>query len=308
LSREPFDSSVSLSAPTGATDGLDPAAARDEAELAWWEAAGIPKGVDPTAWLGPGVVVEPGARIGPQVRLEAQAYVGPGVVLEAGVQVGVGAVILGPCRIGPRTRIFPRAVIGAEAQDRKFQGEETGLWVGADNVFREFSTAHRGTGPGGITKIGSGNLFMVHAHVAHDCRIGDGVVLANSVALAGHVVLGDRAVVGGLAAIHQHVRVGRLAMIGGGSMVAQDVPPFCLAQGDRARLLGLNRVGLQRAGFSESARRELQEMVPFLFRIPRAWRREDLPQFWPDSELFQELCGFFLGSTRGVCRLSPDPV
>jgi UDP-N-acetylglucosamine acyltransferase len=147
---------------------------------------------------------------------------------------------------------------------------------------------------------------MVHSHVAHDCRIGDGVVLANSVALAGHVTVGDRVVVGGLAAIHQHVRVGRLAMIGGGSMVAQDVPPFCLAQGDRARLLGLNRVGLQRAGFSETQRRDLQEMVRLLFGIPRAWRREELPQFWPESELFTELCAFLFAGTRGMCRLSSD--
>jgi UDP-N-acetylglucosamine acyltransferase len=149
----------------------------------------------------------------------------------------------------------------------KYAGEDTELVIGHGNVIREFTTLHIGTaGGGGVTHIGDRNLFMAYAHVAHDCRIGNGCVLANSAALAGHVQVEDHVIFGGLSAVHQFTRIGRHAFIAGGAMVAMDMPPYCTAQGDRAELVGLNTVGLSRHGYSEEQIRRIKEAYKVLFR------------------------------------------
>lgn len=254
------------------------------------------------------MLIHPLATVDPRARLGSGVRIGPGAVVEAevelgdDVEVGPHCVIFAGTRLGPRCVLTAHVALGAPAQDRKYRGEPSRLEIGADNTFREFSTAHRGTGHGGCTRIGDGGLFMIGSHVAHDCQIGDQVVMANHVALAGHVQIGARAVIGGLAAVHQHCRIGRLAMIGGGAMVAQDVPPFALAQGDRARLLGINRTGLERAGWDGAALRALQPMWRAVVGRPRR-SPEDLRALFPEDSVMEEILSFREQSQRGLCRL-----
>ncbi len=258
-----------------------------------------------TAEIHPTAVVDAAATVHPTATVGPYAIIGADVVLGEGVQVGAHAVVSGPTRVGARTVIHPHAVIGGPPQDQKHQGEPTGLEIGEDNVFREFSTANRGTVEGGgLTRIGDRNLFMAYSHVAHDCVVGSDVVMANSVALAGHVQLGDRVVMGGLAAVHQHGRVGRCAMVGGGAMVSQDVPPFTIAQGDRARIFGLNIVGLRRAGMASETVTALKAAYRELFHqgLPLRIALEDLRQSRGHVPAVLELVEFISGSTRGICR------
>ena len=183
--------------------------------------------------------------------------------------------------------------------------EDTRVEIGPDNIFREFVTVNRGTTQGGgVTRIGTGNLFMAYSHVAHDCQIGNHAVLANSVALAGHVEIGDRAVLSGLVGVHQYARIGRCAMIGGGGMVAQDVPPFMIAQGDRARLFGLNIVGLRRAGFEAETVAALKRAYRELFGqgLPLRIAMEHAREHFADVSEVAELLAFIEGSNRGICR------
>lgn len=264
--------------------------------------------VDPRAALADDVEVGPWAQIGAGAQLGPGCRVGAGVIVEAGAQLGAGveighhSVIHGGTSLGAGCQVSPQVVLGAAPQDRKFAGEASRLEIGPGTVFREFSTAHRGTGPGGLTRIGAGCLFMIGSHVAHDCTVEDNVVMANHVALAGHVQVGAGAVLGGLSAVHQHCRVGRLAMIGGGAMVAADVPPFGLAQGDRARLLGINRVGLQRAGWSPQAIRALAAAWRAVFSLPRRDEDSLLVDFSEVPQL-AELLAFRRDSGRGLCRI-----
>lgn len=250
-------------------------------------------------------LVDPGAQLADDVTVGPYAIIGAGVSLAAGVEVGAHAVLTGDMRVGERTRIYPHAALGGDAQDRKYAGESSLLDIGADNIFREFSTANRGTAHGdGITHIGDGNLFMAYSHVAHDCRVGDGCVLANSVALAGHVEVQDGAVLGGLVGVHQHGRIGRCAMVGGGAMVAQDVPPFTIAQGDRARVYGLNIVGLRRNGFKLDVVTALKGAYRELFHqgLPLRIALEQVREVYEEVPEVQELVAFIEGSNRGICR------
>ncbi len=253
----------------------------------------------------PTAVVDPTAELADDVELGPFAVIGADVRLAAGVRVGAHAVISGPARVGENTHIFPHAVLGQDPQDKKYHGEHTALDIGAHNVFREFTTVNRGTdGGGGVTRIGDRNLFMAYSHVAHDCQVGSGCVFANSVALAGHVRVEDGAVLGGLVGVHQYTRVGRHAMLGGGAMAAQDVPPFTIAQGDRARLFGLNVVGLRRAGFSLAVIQALRSAYRELFQqgIPLRLAIEQVREVYAEVPEVQELVGFVAGSARGVCR------
>lgn len=256
-------------------------------------------GIHPTA------VIDAGAELG-DVEIGPYAVIGAGVRLHDGVVVGAHAVIEGDTEIGAGTRVGPHAVLGGEPQDLKHDRRvPTRLRIGRDNVFREFTSAHRGTSTGeGLTRIGDRNYFMANSHVAHDCVVGDDTMFANSAAVAGHVQVGDGAILGGLCAVHQHSRVGRLAMIGGGAMCAQDVPPFSIAQGDRARLYGLNIIGLRRAGFDADTVTVLKEAWRLLFvsDLPRrtaAGRVQEAHGALPEV---QELLAFLASSTRGVCR------
>jgi UDP-N-acetylglucosamine acyltransferase len=201
--------------------------------------------------IHPTAIVAPGARIADDVVIGPYCVIGEDVMLSAGVSLKSHVVVEGRTTVGERTRIFPFASIGHEPQDLKYDGEASSLEIGSDNTIREHVTMNPGTAGGGmVTRVGNHCLFMVGAHVAHDCQIGDHVILVNNATLAGHVVMEDYAILGGLSAVHQFVRVGRHAMIGGMSGVERDVIPYGQVMGDRARLNGLNIIGMQRRGFS----------------------------------------------------------
>jgi len=219
----------------------------------------VPCAIHPTA------VVEAGAVLGADVRIGPYALVGAGVEIGDGADIGGHAVLAGRTRIGAGARVFPFASVGSEPQDLKYEGEASALEIGARTIVREHAQLNTGTAGGGmLTRVGADCLIMAGAHVAHDCRIGDRVVLANNVLLGGHCLVEDGAVIGGGAAIHQFVRIGRLAMVGGLSGVEQDVLPFTTAVGNRARLTGLNLVGLRRRGIGRETVRNLREAFDLL--------------------------------------------
>lgn len=199
--------------------------------------------------IHPSAIVEPGAILGEGVRVGPFCHVGPQVQLDDGVELRSHVVVTGDTRIGTETVVFPFACIGEIPQDLKFQGERTQLVIGARNRIREYVTMNPGTaGGGGLTQVGDDGLFMAGSHVAHDCRIGNQVILVNNVAIAGHCVIEDEVIVGGLSGVHQFVRIGRGAMIGALTMVTADVVPHALVSGPRGQLEGLNLVGLRRRG------------------------------------------------------------
>ena len=211
-------------------------------------------------------IVAPGARLAGDVVIGPYCVVGEQVTLASGVVLKSHVVIDGLTKVGERTRIFPFASIGHEPQDLKYDGEASSLEIGHDNTIREHVTMNPGTAGGGmVTRVGNHCLFMVGAHVAHDCQIGDHVILVNNATLGGHVVMEDYAILGGLSAVHQFVRVGRHAMIGGMSGVERDVIPYGQVMGDRARLNGLNIIGMQRRGFSRDDIQGLRSAYNCLF-------------------------------------------
>lgn len=217
--------------------------------------------------IHPSAIIEPTAQLGENVKIGPFCYVGPQVVLEDDVELKSHVVIEGDTHIGHHTMIFPFASIGLIPQDKKYKGEVSKLEIGHDNVIREYVTIHPGTQEGGmVTKIGNNGLFMIGVHIAHDCIIGDHVIFANYATLAGHVVVEDYVTVGGLSGVHQFVRIGAHAMIGGMSGVEQDVIPFGIVVADRARLCGLNLIGLKRRGFSTNAIHQLREAYKTLFQ------------------------------------------
>ena len=212
--------------------------------------------------IHPSAIVEPGAELGQGVRIGPFCHIGPQVRLGDGVELKSHVVVAGETAIGEQTVIFPFASIGQAPQDLKFGGEWTRLVIGARNRIREYVTMNPGTaGGGGVTQIGDDGLFMSSSHVAHDCRIGNRVILVNSVAIAGHCVIEDEVIVGGLSGVHQFVRIGRGAMIGALSMVAADVLPHGLVSGPRGHLEGLNLVGLKRRGASRAEIAALRELL-----------------------------------------------
>lgn len=256
-------------------------------------------------WIHPTAVVHRGAELDDGVRVEAGATVGPAVRLGRGTWIGPGAVVAGRTELGANNRVFPSAAIGLPPQDLKYRGEPSRVIVGDDNTFREFVTVNPGTEGGGMeTRIGNGCLFMVHSHVGHDCRVGNQVVLANAVALAGHVSVDDHAIVGGLAGVHQFARIGESALCAAGAMVSLDVPPFCTVAGDRARLHGLNVVGLKRRGFGEATVRVLKRAYRLLFHggAPRRAALAATRAAFPESPEVARLVAFVESSVRGVCR------
>lgn len=253
----------------------------------------------------PTAVVEDGARLGPGVEVGPYAVVGAGVVVGAGTSIGPHAVLRGPAVLGEKNRIFPFASLGTDPQDLKFRGEESRLEIGNGNTFREFVTVNRGTaGGGGVTRIGDENLLMAYTHVAHDCRLGDRVVMANGAQLGGHVEIGHFAVLGALCGIHQFVRIGESAMVGAGSMVSQDVPPFLNATGDRATLHGLNLVGLRRRGIPQDNISALKRAYRILFlrKLPLREAMAEVQRSLGEVPEVRRLVDFLEASRRGVCR------
>ncbi len=216
--------------------------------------------VHPTALIEPGAELASTAKVGPFCHVGRHVQIGENVELISHV------VVAGRTTIGDGTRIFPFASIGHQPQDLKYKGEESRLIIGRNNVIREQVTMNPGTEGGGMaTKIGDGGLFMVGVHVAHDCRLGNQVIMANNATLGGHVVVGDFAVFGGLSAVHQFVRIGNHAMIGGVTGVERDVIPYGSVVGDRARLSGLNIIGMQRRGFTREEIQGLRSAYQALF-------------------------------------------
>lgn len=219
------------------------------------------------AEIHPTALVDPGARLGEGVRIGPYCTVGPDVELGAGVELVSHVVVEGVTRVGEGVRAFPFVTIGMAPQHLRFPGAGTRTEIGARTILREHVTVHRGTEGGtGLTVVGSDCLLMCVTHIAHDCRIGDRVIFANNAVLGGHVEVGDNAVIGGAAAIHQFVRIGRQAMIGGASGVEGDVIPYGSALGNRARLAGLNVIGLKRRGFSKPQIHALRRAFRTLFQ------------------------------------------
>jgi UDP-N-acetylglucosamine acyltransferase len=227
------------------------------------------------------------------------------VKLGPGTVVGAHATVDGDTTLGQGNRIFPHAAIGGIPQDLKYRGEPTRLEVGDRNTFRECVTVNLGTVQGGgVTAIGNGCLLMAYSHVGHDCRIGDGAIIANSVALAGHVILEDHVHISGLAAAHQFCRIGRLAFVSGLTGVAMDVPPYCTVAGPRAELAGLNTVGLQRAGLSDEQLGRIKQAYKVVFRS-NLGLAEAVAQLDADLGAHPEVAhfvAFLRSSQRGVTR------
>ena len=218
------------------------------------------------ARIHPTAIVAPGARLADDVVIGPYCVIGEHVVLGKGVSLKAHVVLDGRTTVGEGTRIFPFASIGHETQDLKYKGEPSALEIGRNNTIREHVTMNPGTEGGGmVTRIGDDCLFMVGAHVAHDCQIGNHVILVNNATLGGHVTVEDYAILGGLSAVHQFVRIGRHAMIGGMSGVERDVIPYGQVMGDRARLNGLNIIGMQRRGFSRDDIQGLRSAYSCLF-------------------------------------------
>ncbi len=258
------------------------------------------------ASIHPTAEVDAKAQLGDDVAVGAYCVIGPDVVLGDGVMLEAHVVIGGDTAIGARTHIFPFASIGLKPQDLKYRGEASKLVIGADNQIREHVTMNPGTAGGGaVTRVGDGCLFMVGAHVAHDCQIGNSVIMANNATLGGHVVIEDFAIIGGLAAIHQFVRIGRHAMVGGMSGVEQDVIPFGSVMGDRAHLSGLNLVGLKRHDFTRDDIHALRTAYRLLFADEgtMAERLDDVEDVLGTSSAVRQIVDFMkLQSQRGVCQ------
>jgi UDP-N-acetylglucosamine acyltransferase len=249
----------------------------------------------------PTAVIDPGARLGPDVQI------GPYVVIEADVEVGDGSRILAHAvlktglRLGSRVRVHEGAVLGGTPQDLKYQGAESYVEVGDDSVIREHATIHRSARPGGSTRIGRGAFLMSGSHVAHDCELGDEVILANFSALAGHVRIERRAFISGGVVIHQFSRIGELAMIGGGSKVTLDVPPYFTADGSPARAVGVNVVGLKRAGVDAGEVAALKQAYRLLYRS-KLPRQQALASIEALSKGYaQKLADFVRKTERGIC-------
>jgi len=249
-------------------------------------------------------LVDPSARLADDVAVGPYCIVGPDVELGAGCRLESHVRIDGPLVAGTGNHFFHGAAIGGVPQDLKYAGARSGVRIGNDNVFREFSTVNRATEEGGETVIGNGNLLMAYVHVAHDCVLHDRVILANSVNLAGHVEIEDHAIIGGLTPVHQFVRVGCYAIIGGGSRVPKDMPPYMKAAGNPLRVVGLNTVGLERHGFDREVSRALKDAFRLLYRaelnVSQAVERMRVAH--PDSPDVAHLVDFIERTHRGIVR------
>jgi UDP-N-acetylglucosamine acyltransferase len=255
--------------------------------------------------IHPTAIVDSKADIEENVNIGAYSMVGANVRIGSGTFIGPHVVIQPFVDIGPECQIFQYASIGAVPQALKFEGEETHVRIGRGTVVREFVTINRGTGfGGGITEVGEKNFLMAYVHVAHDCTTGQNVILANNATLAGHIVIEDFVTVGGLVAIHQFVRIGKYAYIGGKSAVVKDIPPYVIAAGDRAKLHGLNSVGLKRQSFTQETVSKLKKAYRIIFRFGLTLNeaiervRAEVDQIPEVLELIR----FIKSSQRGITR------
>lgn len=262
--------------------------------------------------LRSGVEIHPTALVHPKAELAGGVTIGPFSIVDEEVAIGEGTevanhvTIRGPTVIGRDNRFFTSASIGQDPQDKKYQGRgESRLEIGDGNTFREFVTVHRGTGGGqGVTRVGDGNWVMAYCHIAHDCNVGNNTILANGATLGGHVTVQDMALLGGFTAVHQYCTIGSVAMTGGHSMVAQDIPPFVIATGNRVKLFGINKIGLERNGFQAGEIENIHSAYRIYFQS-RLQKNEGLERLEADlghSPAVRALIEFIRNSERGVCR------
>jgi UDP-N-acetylglucosamine acyltransferase len=255
--------------------------------------------------IHPTAVIQSGAEIGEGVEIGPYSVIGKDVTIGKGTMVGPHVVIDGWTSIGHGCKIYQFASIGAPPQDITYKGEKTEVIIGDNNVIREFVTIHRATTKADKkTIIGNNNIFLAYVHIAHDCKIGNNVIMANAATLAGHVAIEDYAYIGGLVAIHQFARVGAYAIIGGASAVTHDIPPYVMAVGNRAKLYGLNKVGLRRQGFSREDMESLKKAYNILFRSSLTLKDAvvKLEDEARHSTRLAHLIEFIKASKRGITR------
>jgi UDP-N-acetylglucosamine acyltransferase len=256
--------------------------------------------------IHPTAIIDSAAKIGANVSIGPYSVVGPDATLDDGVTLLSHVVVTGRTSVGANTRIFPYASIGHQPQDQKYKGEQSSLEIGCNNVIREYVTMNPGTKGGGmVTHIGNNCLFMVGAHVAHDCRIGDHVILVNNATLAGHVNIEEWGIIGGLSAVHQFVRIGKHAMVGGMTGVSNDVIPYGSVMGNRARLSGLNIVGLKRRNFSRDDIHNLRKAYRLIFAEEGTMteRLADVAELFSDNEPVMDIVNFIKSdSSRSICQ------
>ena len=255
--------------------------------------------------IHPTAIVHPRAKIAEGVEIGAYSVVGEHVSVGKDTRIASHVLVEGWTTIGERNQIFPFSCIGTAPQDISYKNEETSLVIGNDNVIRESATIHRATTKEDrVTVIGNNNFLMAYSHVAHDCKLGNHIIMANSVGLGGHITVGDYAILGGIVAVHQFVRIGAYAIIGGQSAVPQDIPPYVSASGNRAKLYGLNLVGLKRRGFSDQSIANLKKAYRIIFRsgliLEEALAK--VKAELGDSPEAMHLMEFMKNSKRGITR------
>jgi UDP-N-acetylglucosamine acyltransferase len=254
--------------------------------------------------------IHPSAIVGSQAKLGENVEIGPYAVIEDDVEIGndckieAHAVIYCGARIGNNVKIFQCASIANQPQDLKYAGENTNLFIGDNTVVREFAALHRGTSATGKTVIGSNCLLMAFSHVAHDCIIGNNVIISNGAQIGGHVHIEDTVIFGGLSAMHQFVKVGRHSMIGGGSMSSADIPPYCLTSGYPSRFMGVNIVGLKRRNFSKSDIEDIKEAYRIFYHsgLLHSVALEKVKEKFEGHPLVKNIIEFISTSERGVIR------
>jgi len=250
-------------------------------------------------------LIDPGADLDSDVEVGPYSIIGPQVKIGKGTKISSHVVVEGRTEIGEGNVIFSFATVGTVPQDMKYKGEASELIIGNYNTIREYASLNPGTQGGGmVTQVGDYNLLMMYCHIAHDCTLGNRNIIANGATLGGHVVVEDFVIVGGLVGIHQFVRVGTSALLGAGSMVSKDVPPFCNATGDRARLRGLNLEGMKRRGFDKGKIATLKKAYRMIFQAKLKTKDalEKVRREFPAADEVQRLVSFIAGSQRGICR------
>jgi len=253
--------------------------------------------------IHPSAVIDPAAELDSDVEVAPYAVIGADVRIGRGTRIGPHAVLRGPTEIGVDNRIFQFASVGEDPQDKKYGGEATRLEIGDRNQIREFVTLHRGTAQDrGVTRIGNDNLFMAYTHVAHDCSIGDQVVMANAASLAGHVQVDDWAILGGFTIVHQFCRIGAHCFAAMGSVVSQDVPPFVLISGHPAEPRGINAEGLRRRGFDSAAVAQIKNAFRMLYKSKLRLEQALTEMRAMDSAEVDLLADFVASSPRGFVR------
>ena len=257
------------------------------------------------ATIHPTAIVDPKAEIDSEVDIGPFCIIGKGVRIKKGSRLFSHVVVEGSTEIGEECIIHPFASIGLPPQDLKYKGENTRLVIGSNNIIREYVSIHRASvGGNGITTVGRDNFMMAYVHIAHDCKVGSNVIMANCANIGGHVTIEDFVVIGGLAGIHQYTRIGKYAMVGGFSRIVQDIPPYMIAFGHDAKLFGPNTIGLKRHGFDDSEIKSIKKAYKILFR-EKLTMKDAIKKIHADMQVtdtIMDLIKFIEKNKRGICR------